>query len=120
MPLVGSLPCPLPPALFQYTHPMGINHSSNQDTVTRMRARCRDTHKGLLRGEWVSRPVARDTEDWRRGDRTPLPHLLRRPSTCPRVGMKAEDEAGEGSSSPLSLGPSPPVPCPLAERPGYS
>ena len=38
--------------------PDGYNQSSDHDIVTRVRARSRDTHKGLLRREWMSRPVA--------------------------------------------------------------
>lgn len=34
--------------------------------------------------------------------------------------MKAEDDTGEGSYSPVSPGPSPLVACPLMERPGNS
>lgn len=123
MAMVGSLPCLL---LRDSVHPPdGYNQSSNQDTVTRMSSRCRDSHKRLLRAKWVSRPVAPVKESWRRGDLTPFLHLLkrallRRPGTCRKVGMKAEDEAGEGSYSPVSLGPSPLVPCPLTERPGNS
>lgn len=71
MPMVGSLPCLLlrdsvPP-------PDGYNQSSNQDTVTRMSTRCRDSHKGLLRAEWVSRLAAPVKESWRGGDLTPSP-----------------------------------------------
>lgn len=90
-----------------------------------MSARCRDSHKGLLRAEWVSRleaPSQRELETW---GPDPFPHLLkrtllRRPSTCRKVGMKAEDDTGEESYSPVSLGPSPLVACPLMERPGNS
>lgn len=63
----------LPPAPRLSTPPDGYSQNSNQDTVTRMSARCRDSHKGLLRAKWVSRLAAPVKESWRHGDRTPSP-----------------------------------------------
>lgn len=87
--------------------PDGYNQSSDQDIVTGARARSRDTHKGLLRREWMSRPVAQDREGWRHGlDSPSLPSgedISQEAQHLPED--QAEDEAEEGSSSPVSLGP---------------
>lgn len=117
MPILGSLPSPLPSAPGVSTHsPGGRHQNSNQDIVTRVRARGGDTHKRL------SRPVAQDREGWRRGPDSPSPPPGGDPpqEAQPLPEGLAEDEAGEESSSPKSLGAKPLAPGPPTERPVYS